>query len=216
MVKIAWGFALALMLIAAGAVAGPSESPAEQKEASKAVTDVPGKHFQKARQDFLKKDAKDAADEIRKGGAFLKKESERAAGEAKETLTASADETEKLAEEVEKGTVTSVKKLDESFARADHALARYHYANASESWARRETAKAGHEIKEATAYLERGLGWTGQKIESGTRTAIRDGRLVAGKLIEGTGWVPEEVGKGFEAVGREVEEFGKRVAVAKR
>ena len=77
-------------------------------------------------------------------------------------------------------------------------------------------AKAGHEIKEATAYLERGLGWTGQKIESGTRTAIRDGRLVAGKLIEGTGWVPEEVGKGFEAVGREVEKFGKRVAVAKR
>ncbi|TAK09156.1 hypothetical protein EPO44_01635 [bacterium] len=220
MYKMMWGFAMVLILIATGAVTGPSEaaskSQAVEKGASKSFTDVPGQHFQKARQDFLKKDTKDAAAEIRKSAAFLKSEAERATGETKEALTASVSELEKLADDLEKGTVTSVKTLDETFARADHALAEHHYAKASESWAKRETVRAGEDLKAAGVYLEHGLAWSGQKVESGTRDVLRDSRILAGKLIEGTGWVPDEVGKGLASVGKEIEKFGKRVELAKK
>jgi len=36
-------------------------------------------------------------------------------------------------------------------------------------------------------------------------------RLVAGKLIEGAGWVPEEVGKGITAIGTEISKLGKKI-----
>jgi hypothetical protein len=35
--------------------------------------------------------------------------------------------------------------------------------------------------------------------------------LVAGKLIEGAGWVPEEVGKGITAIGTEISKLGKKI-----
>jgi hypothetical protein len=45
--------------------------------------------------------------------------------------------------------------------------------------------------------------------------AIKGTRLLAGKLIEGAGWVPAEVGKGLEAIGKEIEKLGKAIAPAK-
>jgi len=56
--------------------------------------------FKKARENFLRKDFKDAAADIRKEQAFVKQEAGRATGEAKQTLMASAQELNKLAEEL--------------------------------------------------------------------------------------------------------------------
>jgi len=79
-------------------------------------------HFQKAHESFLQNERKEAASEIRKSLAFLKQEADQADEKAKEALKASAQELEKLADEVEKGTVTTVKKLDEAFLHANRAL----------------------------------------------------------------------------------------------
>jgi len=81
--------------------------------------------FHKARENFLKKDFKDAAAEIRKGEAFVKQEAGEATDEAKQALSASAQELDKLADEVQKRTVSSVKELERAFARAHYALARH-------------------------------------------------------------------------------------------
>jgi hypothetical protein len=78
-----------------------------------------------------------------KAAAFVKLEAARAAGEAKRSLVASATELEKLAGDVEKGAVTSVEKLDSTFAHTAHALATHHHKKAEESWARRNLSRPG-------------------------------------------------------------------------
>lgn len=217
MSKKTWFIVITLILITSGALAAtnpsgtPSKSQAVETERSTASTDVPGQHFQKAHEDFVKRDTKAAASEIRKGASFLTTEAEHGTGETKKALMVSARELERLADDVEKGTVTSAKKLDETFARADHALARHHLAKATNAWAKRENAKTGEALRSAGVYLEHGLEWTGGKVESGTKDVIHHSRVLAGKLIEGTGWVPAEVGKGLESVGNEIEKLGERV-----
>jgi serine protease Do len=84
------------------------------------------RHFRKARTSFLENDSQGAASEIRKGAADLKSEADQTAGKGREILQASIQELEKLAEDVKQGTVDSVKKLDEAFARAYDALAPQH------------------------------------------------------------------------------------------
>jgi hypothetical protein len=169
----------------------------------------PGEHFHKARQSFLKKDYKAAAEEIRKGEAFLRLQSARATVEGKKGLDASVEELEKLANDVEKGTVTSAKTLDNTFARAHHALAKHHYLKAIEYRAKNDTRRTGHALKAAAIHLEHGFAWAGHELEAGTVRVIKDTGLLAGKLVEGTGWVAEEVGKAIDKIGQEIDKLGK-------
>jgi hypothetical protein len=126
------------------------------------------------------------------------------------------NELEKLADDTEKGKIASAKVLEQAFSRADYALAKVYHVKASESWVKKATKEVGHSLKTAADNLEYGLAWAGHKAEAGGKAAIKDARLVAGKLIEGMGWVPDEVGKGIEFIGKEVEKFGKQVEPPKR
>lgn len=178
--------------------------------------DEPGEHFHKAREFFLKKDTKAVAAEIREGAAFLKLEAGRATGDGKKALMASVNELEKLADGVEKGTVTSAKELDDAFARAEYALAEHHYRKAKESWAEKEAKNTGHDLKAAAYHLENAFAWAGHKLEAGTIAVIDGVRLVAGKLIEGVGWVVAEVGKVIDDIGKEIEKLGKVIEPKKK
>jgi serine protease Do len=83
-------------------------------------------HFRKAIDDFLQKDPRGAASEIRKSVAFLKVEADQMdTDEGKEILTASIQDLEKLAGDLEKGAVSSVKKLEDAFDHAAQALHSY-------------------------------------------------------------------------------------------
>jgi hypothetical protein len=172
----------------------------------------PDAHFNKAHDSFLKKDYKTAATEIRKAVAYVKLESGRAATDSRKTLNASAQELETLAKDVEKGAVKDVKKLDDAFARADQALAKSHYVKASESWSRKLYHKTGYELKAATHSLEKATSWAGGEASAAASTAVKDGRMVTGKLISGTGWAMDEVGKAIDSVGQEIERLGRKVA----
>jgi hypothetical protein len=182
------------------------------------IDDESEEHFHRAHESFLKKDLKKAAAEIRKGEAFLKLEAGRATEEGKKLMEESGHDLAKLAEDVEHGTITSVKRLDEAFARAHQALAHHHHLKAKESWtnkAEQAAHKVGQDLQAAAEHFDQGLVWTGHKAEAAGAKAIKDARLLAGKLIQGSGWVPAEVGKGIEYVGEEIEKFGKKVAPAK-
>lgn len=212
---------IALLVAVLISVAWPAASRAQVKAPSKQAgvsssADEAERYFKKAHEDFLKKDRKAAAAEIREAAALLKREERRATSEGKKDLSASAQELEKLATDVENGTVTSVKELDNAFARAHYALARHHYLKASKSWAEKEADKAGHELKAAAADLERGLTWAGHKAEAGTKTVINNTRILGEKLIKGAGWVSAEVGKGIEDLGKEIEKLGKKTEPAKK
>ena len=167
--------------------------------------------FKKARESFLKKDFKDAAADIRKGESFVKQEADRAAGEAKQALTASAQELDKLAEEVQKRAIRTVQELDSIFARTHHALAKYYQQKASESWIKKASTEAGHYLKLAAIHLENALAWAGHRIEGDGAAAIEEAKRIAEKMEKGTSWAASEVIKGIDAIGKEIDEAGRKI-----
>ena len=174
-----------------------------------AFVDSPGEHFHKAKENFLKKDYKASAEEIRKGIAFLRLQAARANAEGKEKLDASIAELDKLADNVEKGTVTSVKTLDQDFAQAHYALAKHHYLKAVEEKSKGAGAKVGHDLKASAAHLKSGFKWTAGELEGAAAAVINDADLVAGKLIDGTGFIGKRTGDVIDKMGVEIEKLGK-------
>ncbi|MGD0021632.1 MAG: hypothetical protein ABSC54_04955 [Smithellaceae bacterium] len=198
-------FVVFFTLIAAGimpqAAIAVSESPSSIEQT-----------FQKAKQDYLDKNLAAAAGQIRKGSAYMKAEAEKASVTGKEALEASARELNKLSDDVKKGTVNSVKRLDESFARAYQALAADSHTKSMEAWTRKEAAKTGVALDSATKNLERGFAWAGQKVETGTKEAMKKSEELSLKLKKKGAVMTEEVGKQLKDMGNEIEKFGKKIS----
>jgi len=194
---------IATIWAAAGQAQTPARGPGEQGELDQL--------FKKARENFPRKDFKDAAADIRKGQAFVKQEADRATGEAKQTLTASAQDLNKLAEELQKRTIRSVKDLDSVFARTHHTLAKYYQQKASESWTKRAISEAGHYLKLAAAHLESALAWAGQQIEAEGAAAVEEAKRVGEKMEKAADWAASEVGKDIDAIGKEIEKAGHKI-----
>ena len=183
---------------------------AQTSQTPSVKAEEPESSFQKADEFFLKKDLKASAAEIRKGAGFLKKKTKEASKGGKEELKASVQELEKLARDVEKGRVTSEEKLKDTFARSYQALANHQYLEASESWAKKKTKETGEALTSAAKYLEQTAKWSGRKLETGTTEVLNYARMVGGKLIKGTGYGAEEVGKGIKEIGSELSKLGKK------
>jgi len=62
----------------------------------------------------------------------------------------------------------------------------------------------------AFSKMEQTARWAGRKLETGTAEVVNDVRTVGGKLIKGTGYGVEEVGKGIKEIGGELSKFGKK------
>ena len=170
--------------------------------------DEPDRHFQNAHQSFVAKNYDKAAEEIRKGEAFVKLEARRASGDAKHSLNSSAQELDQLAVDTKKGTVKSVREADNAFERADRALAQSHEIKAKESWAKKETAKTGYEMKAAALSLEQSAAWAGSEAKSGVSAVVSDTRTLAGKLADGAGYAAAEVDKDIHQLGIEISDLG--------
>jgi hypothetical protein len=197
-----------VVFVIAWAFAAVTKAQTTQK--STMEVEEPDSHFQNAREFLLKKELRAAASEMRKGVALLKQEAGSSAKDGKKDLTASIQELEKLANEVEKGALTSEKKLKDAFRRANHALANHHYLKASEYWAKKEEKKTGHALKSAAFYFEQAVVWSGHKFETEEAIVIKEIHTVAGKLIEGKKWTSEEVSKGIMNIGNEISTLGKK------
>lgn len=170
--------------------------------------------FHKARENFLKKDFKDAAAEIRKGEAFVKQEAGQATGEAKQALSASVQELDKLADEVQKRTVSSVKELERTFARAHYALALHYLLKASESWGKKAISEAGQDLKAAAVHLENGLAWAGHRLEGEGVAAVKEAKQMGEKMETGAGWVASEVSKGINAIRKGIDEASHKLSLS--
>lgn len=92
----------------------------------------------------------------------------------------------------------------------------YHDGMATDSWAKKEIKETGHALKSAAEHMEQAANWSGHKLEAGTSKAIKVAREVSGKLAEGAGYVPEEVGNGLKSMGEAISGFGKKILPGKR
>jgi serine protease Do len=171
------------------------------------------KHFQQARESFLKKDFSDAASEIRKGEAFIKEKAVQAKSEGKQVLTGSAQKLDELADQVQKRAVRSVQELDKAFAQAYYALANYYRLNALDSWAKRETSEMGRNLEAAALHLERSLNWTGHRIGDESTAAFEEVKRLGEKMEKGAEGAASEVNKEMETIGKEIEKAGKEIGL---
>ena len=194
-------FAFILTGIPQWAVAVDTESPSSIEQT-----------FQKAKQDYLQKNMNSASEQIKKGAAFMKAESAKASAKGKEALASSAQELEKLSVDVKKGTVTSVKKIEDAFARAYLALAEDSRIKSAESWTKKESAKAGEALDSSARYLEKSFAWAGKKVETGTKTAIEKSKTLSLKLKEKGSVIAKDVEKGLKDTGNEIKKLGKRIS----
>jgi len=190
-------------------------APATQA-APAAGSEEPQQHFGRAVEAFARKDYKASASEIRKATGYMRLEARRVTGNARQELNSSVTELDKLAAAVEKGAVKDEKSMDEDFARANHALALAHRAEAAESWTRKEYNKAGYELKAAARDLESAAGWAGAQAKAGASGTVADTEALGDKLATGATWTRDEVGRGFDVLGRALNELGHKIGAKQR
>jgi len=170
----------------------------------------PDRHFQNAHQAFLAKDYEKAAQEIRKGEAYVKLEAGRASGDVNRSLNSSAQELEKLAVDMQKKGANNLGEMDNTFRRADRALAQSHQIKAKERWSKKETVRAGYEMKAGALLLEQSAEWAGSEAKSGVSAIVENTRMLAGKVTEGSAYAVEEVGKGIDDLGKAISNLGEK------
>jgi hypothetical protein len=179
------------------------------------MADEPDRHFSRAREAFLMADAKTAAAEMKKVAVHLRIASAHASERVKRGLVQSEHELSTLARHIESGRVKSVDELDAATARALHALSDYQFVRAAEAWRKREARVSGQYLRAATDNMERASARTDARMRAATAEVAKNSRVISSKLIEGTGYVIDEIGAGFETVGHEIERVGARVAPTK-
>jgi hypothetical protein len=175
------------------------------------LDDEPSQHMHRAHESFLKKEYGATTTELRKAGGYLHIAARNSSSETKAALTASAHELDSLAADVQAGTVKSAKSLDSAFARAEHALGADNQAKAKTALNAKHHAMAGHYLRSAVNHVEDAAKWSGHELESGTLATANGVRIVAGKLIDGGGFVVDEAEKGVTWVGDEVEKVGRSI-----
>ena len=179
------------------------------------MADEPDRHISRAREAFLMADARTAAGELRKVAVHLRIASAHASERVKRGLAHSEHELTTLARHIESGTVKSVEDVDAVTARALHALADYQYVKAADAWRKKEARVSGQYLRAAADNMERAAARSDARMRAATAEIAKNSRVISSKLIEGTGYVIDEIGAGFETVGREIERVGARVAPAK-
>jgi hypothetical protein len=179
------------------------------------MADEPDRHISRAREAFVMADSKTAAAELRKVAVHLRIASAHASERVKRGLVHSEHELAQLARHIEVGTVKSVEEVDTATARALHALADYQYVRAAEAWRKKEARVSGQYLRAAADNLERATARADARMRAATTEIVKDTRVISSRLIEGTGYVIDEIGAGFERVGNEIERVGARVAPAK-
>lgn len=201
----------AAVLIASAQLSGVAF--AQTTKAPAAGSEEPQQHFGRAVEAFARKDYKASASEIRKATGYMRLEAGRVTGNTRQELNSSVAELDKLADSVEKGAVKDEKSMDMDFARANHALALAHRAEAAESWTRKDYNKAGSDLKAAARDLESATGWAGAKAKAGAAGAVADTEALGDKLATGATWTSDEVGRGFDVLGHALDKLGHKIGV---
>lgn len=119
--------------------------------------DEPPLHMERAREGFLKHELETSSREIRKAGGYLHAAASHAEADLKSVLQESATELDDLGEEVRQGTVDSISRLENAFARAEHALAMHNQRMAQRAMERADAIRSGQYLRTAIQNAEDSL-----------------------------------------------------------
>ena len=186
-----------------------------QEDVLAAFVAAPGEYLHKARDEYIVKDLKGSADNIRRCSMFLKLIAGASTRQGKKALLASAADLESLADKVENNRVKTLQDLDDSFAAAEYALARHHYLKAEES-AGKLTARLGRNIQAAAAHFEEALSWAGRKLEPVPKSLVADAKTLAERLIQGTAGAADKISDQVSSLGQEIDRLESDLLTGKK
>lgn len=198
------------ILLAALILLGVTQLPAVAL--AKGTGAEPHRQFVSAMEAYARKDYKAAAGDIRGASRELRRDSAHADATARKALDASADRLDKLADSVGTGAQGAEKSMKTDFARAEHALALEHRAEAAEAWSHKQYDRTGRELKAAADRLQDAADWAGGHASADASKAVSDARAVAGKLASGAKWSRNEVAAGMKNLGGAIDSLGREIA----
>jgi hypothetical protein len=100
--------------------------------------------------------------------------------------------------------------MEDAFARAYLALANDAHIQSTESWAKKKRVEAAAALETANRNLEKSIAWTGGKIEKGTNDGEKKSDALALKLKQKGDLLADDVSRGLQEAGNEIEKFGKK------
>lgn len=174
------------------------------------VEDEVERYLQAAQKLFLRGDMKEAAAEIRRGASALKPKIQ-LVPEEQEALQKTINDLENIANSVEQGTLKQADHLKNAFSAIELGLAEFYRKIALKAWAEKNYKRAGEALKYSTNYLKRAADWSGEKIETGFNLVINNARLLGKKLLQGAGFLSDEVKDGLDNVGKEIDRLNSRL-----
>jgi hypothetical protein len=135
-----------------------------------------------ARVHYRQHEEEAAANELRKAESWLRFAEGHALPETRKALEAAASDLHSLAADIARQEVVKAARLDLALARADHALAQWHYFKARDALGRLEASDAAMHLRSAARYLEHAA--ASARLEYGAETAAffesidEDGRVI--------------------------------------
>ena len=76
------------------------------------------------------------------------------------------------------------------------------------AWKQQHPRRAGRYLRSAADNLERAAYRARAAMSVATADAIKNSRVLSGKLVDDTGYIIDEVGIGIDAMGHQIERFG--------
>lgn len=177
--------------------------------------EAPGEHFRQANELFKARQFTQCAAQIRQGNAYLRLQLARADVQGKRALKEAVSDLEQLAQDVQSGKVKDTSRLERTFARAHHALARHHQIKAQQYQREEARAKTIKALQAVATHLENGCRWSGQQLDAGVRTAVRETKELPGEMAGGIGWTMEKLGACLNKLGTGIDKLGQTVRPAR-
>lgn len=107
-----------------------------------------------ARVHYRQSEERDAANQIDKAVSWLRFAAGHGYEVTQQDLTTAADNLEQLAKDVRNGDISAAARLDPAVAKAQHALATWHYFKADEALAHQDLGRAAMDLQTAAIYLQ--------------------------------------------------------------
>ncbi|MGD8896974.1 MAG: hypothetical protein PVJ73_13135 [Acidobacteriota bacterium] len=156
---------------------------------------------------YRQKEEKAAANELRKAESWLKFAASHSLPESKKALQAAESDLASLAADLEQGNLVDATRLDYALARADHALAQWHYFRARAALGQMEETAAATDLRTAARYLQHAADSARYEYGPDTATFFEDMDEYGRAVDEGTTIEPNFLTSHLTALEREIQKM---------
>jgi len=156
-------------------------------------TSDPTQNFNAAQREYLDFDFAASAASIRRGAQHVREALGDANDSSRQALQDSVMELEALAKATEQRSIDNVKRLDETFARTNYALAQRHYLSALRAREQNAQARVGEELRRSAECLQQARQQVGLQLRDNEAAAIDRTRTLGSKLAAGIKATSDEI-----------------------